>query len=221
MKLPINRMTKQELVWMNAHKCKHGHTYLEHYSCYMKENPNNGRIGFFDIEVTDLKANNGLLLCYCIKDMDSDKIYEGAAKFKKGVYDNIDRAVVKKCVKDLKRFDRIVTYFGTGFDIPYIRSKAVHYDIDFPIHGELCHTDLYYIIRNKFKLSRSSLAVATEYLLGSTNKTRLDFQLWKKAGLGCKESMNYILEHCRMDVVDTQRLYEKVIGYKRETKLSI
>ena len=221
MKPPVYKLKKTELVWLNANKCKHGHTYLEHYNCFLKENPNQNRIGFFDIEVSNLKANVGLLLCYCIKDFGSDEIIEGCITPKDLRSDRLDEKVVRKCVSDLSKFDRIVTYYGTGFDIPYIRSKAVHCGIDFPCYGEMLHTDLYYIVRNKFKLTRSSLKVATQYLLGDTNKTEIDWKTWIRAGLGHQPSLDYVLEHCRMDVVDTQRLYEKIMGFKKETDLSI
>ena len=56
---PVHRLKKIEIVWLAKHKCKHGHTYLEHYNCYLKEMPD-GRIqekvGFLDIETTGLDA---------------------------------------------------------------------------------------------------------------------------------------------------------------------
>ena len=73
---PVSRLKKTEIVWLAAHRCRHSHTYLEHYNCYLDENPNKGRTGYFDIETSNLAANYGIMYCYCIKDGNSDKIFE-------------------------------------------------------------------------------------------------------------------------------------------------
>ncbi|KKL84703.1 hypothetical protein LCGC14_1962040, partial [marine sediment metagenome] len=72
---PIHRLKKKETVWLANHKCKHRHNYIEHYNCYITENPDMERIGFLDIECSNLKADYGIILSYCIKKHGEDTIY--------------------------------------------------------------------------------------------------------------------------------------------------
>jgi len=223
---PVARLKKSELVWLSNHTCKHGHNYLNHYNCYLNEMPDdsplNHRIGFFDIETYGFKASSGILFGYCIKELDSDKIHEAwlePSDRKNGIVP--DERVSRKMVEDLRKFDLIVTYYGTRMDLPFARTKALMHGIDFPEYGELTHLDLYYLIRNKFSLHRNSLEVACSTLLGKTNKTHFDVKLWNKALFGDQKVMKMIAEHCRYDVIDTEALYKKAIPFRRRLDQSI
>jgi uncharacterized protein YprB with RNaseH-like and TPR domain len=163
----------------------------------------------------------GVVYSYCIKDGDSDTIYERLITKKELFSDDADRKLIRDLVKDMKKFDILVGYYSTRFDIPFVRSRAVHHNLDFPGYGDHLHVDLYYIIRNKFQLTRNSLKVACAYLLGDTNKTDVDWKHWMRAMQGNVESLQYIIEHNRMDVIDTERLYNKVIPFKKRLDLSI
>lgn len=217
---PVHRLKKDEIVWLGTHKCKHSHTYLEHYNCYLEENPTRERIGYFDIECSNLNADFGLVLCYCIKDGNSDEIIERRIT-KKELDTCLDKEVIRQCIQDLLKFDIIVTYYGTGFDIPYIRAKALIHNLDFPLYNTIKHKDVYYIIKSKFKISRRSLENACRNFLGKTDKTHLDPIIWIKALQGCKESLDYIVTHCQYDVLDLEKLYNKVIDFAYPSLKSI
>lgn len=223
-KPPIHRLKKTEIVWLANHRCKHRHTYLDHYACYLEENPDTERIGFLDIEASNLKADFGIILSYAIKDGGSDKIYEGVLTpkdIKKAKAGDEDRRVVADLIRDLGNFDRVVTYYGTGFDIPFIRTRAVSMGIDFPVFGLISHTDLYYVVRNRFNLSSKRLENACRVLLGETDKTRVDAKYWRGGVRGEQASLDYIQEHNRYDVLDLEKLYRKIIGYAKPTGPSI
>jgi uncharacterized protein YprB with RNaseH-like and TPR domain len=218
---PLHRLKKQELVWLSTHKCEHGHTFLSHYACYK---PTNDRLGFLDIETSNLSADFGIILSYCIKKADSKEILyetlelEDIAKFGPG---KEDKRVVEKLVKDLEGFDKVVTYYGSKFDMPFIRTRALINNIDFPAYGTLAHRDLYYTLRFKFKLSSNRLENGCRVLLGKTNKTRIDSKYWLGGMRGDAKSLQYILEHNKYDVIDLEKLYNKVEGYARGQNVSI
>jgi len=223
---PVTKLKKTEIVWLGSHKCKHAHTYLEHYSCFLYDfpegNPLDIRTGYLDIEVFGgFNAAFGYMLSYCIKDANSDKVY-GTSITPKELknYNKLDKRVVESCVEDMKKFDRIVTYYGTKFDIPFIRTRALHHDFDFPLYGELVHNDLYYIVRHKFKCGRNSLDSAAKTLLGESSKTHLEPDTWQAANAGSQEALDYIYEHCVQDVLLTERLHDKIIGFRKRSDLS-
>jgi uncharacterized protein YprB with RNaseH-like and TPR domain len=218
--LPISRMKKQEIIWLHNHTCKHGHTYLEHYSCFAKEQPLNQRIGFLDIETSHLRADFGIMLCYCIKELGKKDIKSGIIT-KQELLTCLDEKVVGKCVEDLRGFDRIITFYGKRFDAPFLRTRAVVHDIDFPQYGLIIHDDMYFLVRSKFLLSSNRMENACRVLVGKTEKTKLNPTVWLRAMQGNQESFDYILEHCKNDVQDLERLYFKVRDYTRRQDTSI
>lgn len=110
---------------------------------------------------------------------------------------------------------------NTGFDFPFARARALVCGVDFPSYGSIKHTDLYYIMRNKFKISSRRLENCCRVLLGETQKTRIKNEYWRGAVRGDKESLAYVLEHNRYDVIDLEKLYEKSIGFSMAKGASI
>lgn len=217
---PVSRLSKKEIVWLSTHRCRHRHTYLEHYPCYLKENPLKEQIGFFDIESSNLSADFGIMFCYCIKWGNKNKILHRSIT-KEELATCLDKKVVQQCVKDLSKFDRIVTYYGSKFDFPFVRTRAVALDVPFFNYGELIHTDLYYNVKFKFKLSSSRLENACRILLGHTDKTRINSRVWIQSLQGDPKSLDYILDHCKKDVKDLEKLYWKLESYKPKRNTSI
>lgn len=217
---PVWKLKHKEIVWLARHRCRHYHTYLEHYQCYLKENPLKEKIGFFDIETSNLQADFGIIYCYCLKEYGKNKIYERLIT-KQELNSCLDKKVVEQCIKDLSRFDRIVGFYSSRFDNGFVRTRAVALNIPFPEYGELIHNDIYYIVRNKFRIHRNRLEDACRVLVGKTRKTHLDAHHWIKGLQGNKESLTYILEHCRGDVRDLEDLYNKIINYSKKQDKSI
>jgi len=219
-------MTKADIIRLANRKCEaHHHSYLEHYNCYLKENADQiERIGFLDIEATNLDADFGFILSYCIKVAQEDEIYMDVLKpkdLKVAKAGDEDRRIVVQLLEDLNNFDKIVTYYGKRYDIPYIRARAVSMGIPFPNFGTLKHIDLYDTIKHKFKLSSRRLENACRVLLGETDKTRVDGKYWRAASRGDKASLDYIIDHNQKDVVDLEKLYDKTINFQRKNDTSI
>lgn len=218
---PVWNMPKKKIVQLAKWRCEHGETGLSHYNCYLRSNPDKEHLGFIDIESTNLAADFGIILCYCIADADSDTIYHRVIT-KGDLKDCLDKRVVEQCLKDMRKFDRLVGFYSTKFDIPFIRTRAVALGIeDFPEYGEIIHNDLYYAVRNKFRLSSNRLENACRILLGNTEKTRIESKYWIKALQGDVDSLAYILDHCKKDVTDLKKLYNKLIPYRKITDTSL
>lgn len=220
---PIHRLKKTEIVYLATHNCEHKHTYLTHYACYLRDHPDLERLGFLDIEASNLDADFGIILSWCIKDANSKKIHEGRITrhdIESAEAGDEDKRVVQELVGNLKYFDHVVTYYGTKFDIPYIRTRAVACGVDFPVFGTLKHTDLYYIVRHRFKLSSNRLENACRVIMKKTQKTRIDSKFWRGGARGDEASLAYILDHNRKDVLDLEALYQKVILFSRKVERS-
>ena len=218
-KPPIGRMKKDEIVALYKGRCKHGHRYIEHYGCYLAEADKEPLIGFFDIEASNLKADFGIILTYSI--LGSDDSFYGDFITAEDLHGKLDYRIVKEMVKDLQRFDVIVGYYSTKYDLPYSRTRAHTMGIPFPGYGELQHKDVYYMIKSKFSLSRNRMENAARMLVGKTEKTHMLPEQWVRALSGNKKAIEYIYEHNKRDVRDLRRLYYEVIQYVKNGTRSI
>lgn len=214
---PIHNLTKKDLIWYATNHCRHGHTYLEHWRCRPPA-PKTERIGFLDIETSNLQADFGIILTYCIKDSKSSKIFRGVL-----TREDIDQAkpgqedakVVRKLIQDMKGFDRLVTYYGARFDIPFIRTRAMACKIPFPRFGTLVHSDLYFTVKSRFRLSSNRLDTACRCILGKTEKTRINGAFWRAGTRGDPKSLRHILFHNEKDVLDLERLWNAIHGFSK------
>lgn len=223
MAVPIHKLSKEKLVWLATHKCKHRMPYIQHYNCYLNDHPDVERIGCLDIETSHLKANFGLIISYCILDIDGKGLKSGCITPKQIHNPKImDKEVVSKLVKDLLTFDKVITYYGTGFDIPFIRTRALINGVDFPTYGTIKHIDAYYMVRNRFSMHSKRQDVACRTILGDSDKTYLRPDIWMRATHGADpEAIKYIFEHNVHDVHDLRRLYLKINDYAKTVNRSI
>ena len=231
--LDISTMKRDEIMERAKWKCPlEGHSKhngLEHSNCYDKLHTENWgeRIGFLDIETTDLNADYGIICCYCIKDASSDKIYEDHLTLddikkysskKRDIEPKEDTRVISSLVKDLQNFDRLVLHYGCGFDLPFIRTRAVICRVPYPSHGLYVMSDTWVMLKKKFKLSRNSLENGCRKLVGVSNKDHLSMSIKHGALRGEQWAIDDMLVHCRKDVTDTEALYNLVSKYSRKTK---
>lgn len=224
MSAPVHRMTMIEIKEAAKWKCPlpghSSHNGLEHWTCYVTHGQAKERLGFFDIETSNLKADYGIMFGYCIKVAGSDEIVERWVT-KEELRKDLDKRVIQQLMLDLMTFDRIVTHYGTRFDIPYSRSRAEYWNLLFPEYGILYHTDTYYMARRALCLSSNRLENVCNHLFGESHKTRLLATRWIQGLQGDKESLDYIADHCKKDVWDLERVYNRLLKYTKGGKRSI
>ena len=220
----LRNLTRDEIVWLDENCCKaHGHKYISHYHCYIKENPAphiTERVGYLDIEASNLKADFGIAYCYCIKDGKSDKILSRSIRPKE-FKTCLDKEVVRQCIEDMRKFDRICTWYGSRYDIPYLRARAIYHKLDFPMPKSIWQTDLWDVCRKKLAISSNRLQNASRFILGKSDKTQIDNEYWLKALQGNQKAMAYIIDHCKWDVLDLEKVDKQIGKYAPRCKTSI
>jgi uncharacterized protein YprB with RNaseH-like and TPR domain len=209
----VAKHTKRELEWLATRKCSHGHTYLAHYSCYAKEveHPTE-KTGFLDIETSNLAADFGIILSYCIKEK-GGKILHGLitpSELRSKIH---DKNLVRKCIQDMEGFTRLVTYYGTRFDIPFIRSRALYHRLSFPTHKSIGHTDVYFWVKFKTRLHGNRLQFACDFFDIPAKEHKLHGGMWTSSLTGDKKSLDYILMHNKEDVESLETLYDLLKPY--------
>jgi len=219
-------------------KCIHRHTIEEHPSCFAEEKINikqaeriaketgkpwyqvpGLKIGVLDIEADGLKADFSTMLTWSIKDLDGDIHYDVVTKTDL-FSGNSDKVIVESLITKLKDYSIIIGYYSTGYDLPFVRAKALHYGLEFPGYGDLYHFDLYYTVKSKLCISRKSLDAACDYL-GIKGKTPIEKEMWRQAKYGDAQALRGVLEHNMADVEITEQLYKKLIPFRKWIKTSV
>lgn len=173
-------------------------------------------IGYLDIESTGFSANIDTMLSWCIKGRSNKKV-EGAWITREELMSkNQDARILELLVDEMNKYDVIYTYYGTHFDIPFIRTRALHHGTFFPLHNQKSHKDLYYPVKSKLKLHSSSLMAATEFF-DIKGKTRVEPKYWAQARWGDEKSIKKIYEHNVADVVILEKLHRRLEEYINPT----
>lgn len=175
----------------------------------------NSRIGFFDVETSNLSANIGMMFAACVKERGKDTV--ATFTMSKDGKHLSDKAALVGLRDELEKFDFICTWYGTGFDVPFVNTRLI-------LNGErpidsLRHVDLYYRAKFNLKLHSNRLAVVGEALLGQSGKTPLAWGQWNKALMGDKEALDTVVEHCVADVVETESVFEVLKGFVNFSKV--
>ena len=160
------------------------------------------------------------MLCWCMKEVDSDLIaYDLITK--KEARDKNDYRIIKSCVKEIRKFDRTMGWYSSRFDMPYVRSRAEYHGIPFPTYKEALHTDLYYIARSKLALHSNRLGAVCQFFGIEAKSHPMTPDLNLRSGAGDKEALAVVLEHCKEDVISTDKCRELLMKYSAPTKRSI
>ncbi len=218
MRAPVRRLTKDEIIWLAEHTCRHRHTFLSHYNCYLEENPKDApfyeRIGFLDIEATGLKGNWDFILCYCLKKLDGDILGRYVSTREIRSY-KFDRQITEELIRDISGFHRIIVYYGGDrrFDVPFIRTRAERWGLEFPAYRDHWITDVYDLAKAKLCLHRTRLENVCNLLNIPAKEHRLDPDIWQKAQAGHEKSLAWIFEHCREDVISLEGAWKRLRKY--------
>jgi len=176
-------------------------------------------VGVFDIETTNLKANVGFMLSWAMKTSDG-RVLGDVIKRREILNGKLDTRILKSLLKAFESVDLISGYYSTRFDVPFVRTRCILQDVEFPTFGTLMHYDMYYTVRNKFQLHRNSLDAATK-LFRLDEKGHVGLPLWNKARIGDQKAIDEIYEYNIQDVAISYQLFEKIIPYVKLTRKSI
>lgn len=168
---------------------------------YLRLVENNNSICFWDIEATGLRGDYNSIIIASIKP------YHGKVmSFKVGQPGN-DKKVVREVADCLDQFDCWVTYYGKGFDVPMLRTRALKWgQKHFPAKH---HIDLYYTLKYNLLTARRSQAHLLEWLETPEEKMTVGAEMWNKILYDFDSSMKIMQQRCESDAENTQALYEQ------------
>jgi uncharacterized protein YprB with RNaseH-like and TPR domain len=173
--------------------------------------------GYLDIEAMGLKANFDPIIAWSILSRDTDKITcDLIPRWNMGA----EKEIVRSLVKEMDKYDRLITYNGTMYDIPFIRTRALRHGLKFPEYMALYHHDLYFVARGRLSAHRKNLGTVAR-VLGVIDKLELDPRDWEAAQFGDRAALKRILEHNKQDVRVLKAVHEVLEPFYQGTNRSI
>lgn len=166
----------------------------------------------FDIEASNLSANFGYCLAIGYKWLDDSKTHvlsiTDSKSFKKDPTNDLE--LLEKFRKIWEEADVVVAHYGKKFDVPYLNTRLL-------IHGktrlpETPLVDTWATARYQLKLNSNRLDTLIAAVGCPVTKTHLSGPIWVKASAGDKNSIKYVVDHCKADVQALEYCYKKIKG---------
>lgn len=201
---------------MAQSRCEHGHSLLSHPQCRGYEE----RQAFVDLEATSLNASFGYILSVSLL-CKGGGVWKRAVKPEEIRNHTFDKNLMKEFCDKVWDYDRLIGYYSERYDIPFLRTRAELYNLNFPKTKEMRHTDLWKIMKYKFKLHSNRLEAACDFFGIPSKGHRLIPSIWQKAQTGDKKALDFVLTHNIEDVKSTQELYYRIIKYIKVGNTSV
>lgn len=170
------------------------------------------KTAFFDIEAGGLQVPFDQVICCAFKEYGKP-----AYVISRKPGDTEDKELCQKIKEELEKYDHLVSYYGLGYDKPYISGRLLRYGLK-PLRRQL-HTDCYPIAKRLFHWTLHSLrlVVICEHL-GIKGKTRVEPKVWEQfkydALKGKKKALKQIIKHCIQDVVTLELAWDKCFKHE-------
>jgi uncharacterized protein YprB with RNaseH-like and TPR domain len=172
------------------------------------------RILVYDIEATNLDADFGYVLAIGYKWLgepaSSTKVLS-LDEFPRYEVDRTDdRQILKAFEKVYLQADAILHYNGARYDEPYVNTRRLIHGMDpLPRRPRI---DLLYTAKSTFRMRGKSLDRVAKTLRTKNQKSPVAGHHWVRAMSGYRASLQYIVKHCRADVLVLEEVYMRLRG---------
>ena len=163
-------------------------------------------IAYLDIETSSKKADQGSVIAIgLLKNEEPEVLF--ADSFEE------ERRVLEWLREGLEDCDKLVTWYGSGFDIPFLLGRAALHKIDLRKLIEIPMLDLCEWSRGHLLLSSYKLESVARFF---GIQRALEFHggdvpaLLKLAARGDHEARKLIVDHCKEDLLLLKRVYERL-----------
>lgn len=164
----------------------------------------------WDLECSGLNADFGIILC-CGFGLVGEKKVEvlNILDYTAGDLIKAEKQLLKDISTKLLEADVWLTHYGTWFDLPFVNSRLLYHHLPV-LPPNFSHIDTWKISRNRLKLRSNRLITISEFLGTKDEKNAIKPEQWIRALGGHRGSMDYIVDHCRLDINVLREAYDRL-----------
>ncbi len=122
-----------------------------------------------------------------------------------------EKKLLERFIPILESADEVVTQNGDRFDIPWIRTRALHHGI--PMSPNVVSIDTYKLAKYKFRFNSNRLDYLSQFM-NKRRKIKTDYDLWKDVLLkNCGKALARMVRYCKRDVNILEEVWDEMNPY--------
>jgi uncharacterized protein YprB with RNaseH-like and TPR domain len=169
-----------------------------------------GRIFAFDLETSSLDANRGHIICAAGKWVGEREFYtwriDETPGFGKTPTSFVnDSEILRGLIPFLEKADAVMAYYGSGFDVPYVNTRAIINGMAPPVPFTVI--DPWKTARSQLKLARNSMDSVSAAIGSRFSKTHLPWSEWLLAQYGDSDAITKLLKYNVNDIKVLEEVY--------------
>ena len=134
-----------------------------------------GSVVFWDIETNNLKADYGSVLVVSAKPYGEKPVSFVVTQ------PGHDVKVIREARDYLNEFDLWVTYYGKGFDVPFLNTRLLRHKLD-PL-AAIPHVDMYFQLKPKTLMGSKSMASYAAFFQVKNQKMHIGPETWAEVNV--------------------------------------
>ena len=172
-----------------------------------------GKILCFDLETSNLEANRGHIICAAAKWVGESRIFKWRIDDTKGFGKTPasftdDRGILGGLIPLLEEADAVLAYYGSGFDVPYVNTRALIGRLKPPVPFTVI--DPWKTASSKLRLARNSMEAVAAAVGAEHKKQHLPWEDWDVARYGDKKAIDKLIKYNVNDVLVLEDVYYKL-----------
>ena len=125
-----------------------------------------------------------------------------------------DKKLLKKSIKELEKSDEAIAHNGDKFDIKWLRTRALFHGVQ--INHTINTIDTLKWAKSGFNFNSNRLDYIAQFLKVGKKMETGGLDLWKKVCLEkCSNSLNTMVEYCKVDVEILEKVFQKLNPYSK------
>lgn len=121
-----------------------------------------------------------------------------------------DKQMLEQFLVVLGKSDEVVAHNGDRFDIKWLRTRCYFHEI--PMFPDYKSFDTLKKARSKFNFNSNKLDYISKFS-GSDGKISTNYKLWIDVMGGDDEALNQMVEYCKKDVLELEKVFLKMNNY--------
>lgn len=167
-------------------------------------------MAFVDIEGTGLRGDYNSILVVSVRP------FQGAPTTFRVLRPGDDKTLVTQVLTELAKYDCWVTFFGKGYDMPMINTRALMHGLD-PLDPRH-HIDMYWVLKTHTLFSRRSQAHYLRALDVPEKKMDMSPEEWNNVLKDPDQYIPKMVRRCDSDTKGLKGLYRTTRHLIRDIK---